>query len=226
MKPALKSVPDPIPLRTTEVLTQALAECERSLAWQQRERNTARADLQVILTTPAPDQLAQAREQRGVSVQLDEQIGLLEAQRKVLQSELVAAKERDVIAARRLKQRDCEGIAKEMRATVLQIQQEVDELANFCMEVFPRLDERFCFGLPELPRGQVMVQFSRDLPSLIYRRFQALIAGNRNVGGTLQSGHELLQSGRVDIPQHLAMYLQVGMSAFEHDESPQPPRAA
>ena len=122
------------------------------------------------------------------------------------------------------KRAECDRVIAQMREQVTWIQQQVDEMARRCLEELPKLDEQFCRGLPELPRGEAMVQFARDLPGLIARRFEARIKLNSACAGTLDTGYQLLKSGKVDLLAALELYAHVGLSAF--GDSQQSPRAA
>ena len=118
---------------------------------------------------------------------------------------------------------ECERIAGELREHVAWMQAQVDEIARRCREEVARLDEEYCRALPELPQSALMVAFSRNLPGLIARRFEALIKGNSACGGTFESGYELLQSGKVDLLGALECYTRAGPAPIN---STSPQRAA
>jgi hypothetical protein len=210
----LKSVPGVKISRTVQELTAAQAECEKKVAYQMRERNAKRAELQEALTSSEANQFATARTLRDELTEIDGGISLLEEQRRALDSALADARAHESRRKREVARQAAIAYAARMRAAAAEIQHKIDDLAKLT-GAFHDLEAAFGESLPALPNGFSAMGFSASLTRLIPIRLYAVSGGKNSVRGVFESPTELLESKRADLLTHLENQLAVGLRAFE-----------
>lgn len=209
--------PEPKPLSVAEV-KGTLERCEREIDLFARRRNQLQANRHTALVSD----LTEARELHVEVKELDERLSVLQEQHRSLTVELKAAQQREADEFLRTRERECEQVEAKLDKLLTKLQDMVDEVASIYLGNVKALVEKHQQLATELEPWQGMGTLYQTLMPLLLRRIEAHIQGPRACRGTLENGHELLQSGRLEVSKLLEAYIRHRKNAF----TPQPPGAA
>jgi hypothetical protein len=224
-----KKSPPQTPVRSSAAIAQDLTVVEQRHAFNVRERNTRHAELNAALTQGADDQLSDARALRVTIKKLDDEVALLDDQRRALTVAADEARRRDAAAQWIVARKASEAAADKVRQAVQRYQQAVDALLPLgdavMIEEAKWVDTLAPANAPRPPTLLCMI-----LNRLTSMRLHILTGGRLRATGTLlESCYEMQQAGRADFMRHTENILVPAMRAYDAAPPgavPPPPKAA